>query len=116
VVDVAFPDLPDTEAASLAQELISTRTMERVLVGEAWQKSFDAHVPQMCTEPSYMSERRKWFWSIWVFYELLFKELELEKSGFRPPISDSALVDEGPDLMSTRPGWRVGRRGAGLKR
>ena len=80
IADVTFPDLPESDA-SLAT--LRERT-GRVLLGADRLNSFERNVPPASETLS--APQRRFLWSAWVFYELLFKDLVLARSGFRPPL------------------------------
>ncbi|EJD49723.1 hypothetical protein AURDEDRAFT_182834 [Auricularia subglabra TFB-10046 SS5] len=82
IVDATFPDMLEADAVHLrgvlAQRAAAAGVTGRALLGADRLASFDAYVP---AEPA---GRKQFLWSAWVFYELLFKDLVLARSGFRP--------------------------------
>lgn len=77
--DVSFYDLPEESHAALLRQEIESRPGGRCLIGDERAMKFAAAVPgkQPRDEEAYL-------WSAWVYYELLFRGLALENSGFRP--------------------------------
>ncbi|KZV83137.1 hypothetical protein EXIGLDRAFT_728850 [Exidia glandulosa HHB12029] len=91
ITDVTFPDLTEPEAAAVRR---AVGGRGRVLLGVERLVSFETHVP--ASPPAH----RRFLWSAWVFYELLFKGLILERSGFRPPLPGAASPSQVPRTMN----------------